>query len=62
MDLGLVPTILVKVCVKSEDVERATGTIVEAAKTGEMGDRKIFIYPVSGVIRIRTGETKEQAL
>jgi len=48
--------------VKSADLEKAAGAIVEAARTGEVGDGKIFIYPVSRVIRIRTGETNEQAL
>jgi nitrogen regulatory protein PII len=48
--------------VKSEDVSKASAAIIEAARTGEVGDGKIFIYPVSGVIRIRTGETNEQAL
>jgi len=62
MDVGFVPKVMLKVCVKSEDVERATTAIVEAAKTGEVGDGKIFVYPVAQVIRIRTGETNEQAL
>jgi nitrogen regulatory protein PII len=62
MDVGFVPKVLIKVCVKSEDLEKAAGAIVEAARTGEVGDGKIFIYPVTRVIRIRTGETNEQAL
>jgi nitrogen regulatory protein PII len=62
MDVGFVPKILLKVCVKSEEVDKATGAIVEAARSGEVGDGKIFVYPVEKVIRIRTGETNEQAL
>jgi nitrogen regulatory protein PII len=62
MDVGFVPKVLLKVCVKSEELEKAVGAIVEAARTGEVGDGKIFIYPVAQVIRIRTGETNEQAL
>src|ERR1700728_4451316 len=62
MDVGFVPKILLKVCVKSEEVDKATGAIVEAARSGEVGDGKIFVYPVAKVIRIRTGETNEQAL
>jgi nitrogen regulatory protein PII len=62
MDVGFVPKILLKVCVKSEEVEKATTAIVEAARTGEVGDGKIFVYPVEQVIRIRTGEVNEQAL
>jgi nitrogen regulatory protein PII len=62
MDVGFVPKILLKVCVKSEEVDKATGAIVDAARSGEVGDGKIFVYPVEKVIRIRTGETNEQAL
>ena len=62
MDVGFVPKVLIKVCVKSEEAEKATAAIVEAARTGEVGDGKIFIYPVARVVRIRTGETNEQAL
>jgi nitrogen regulatory protein PII len=62
MDVGFVPKVLLKVCVKSEDLRKATDAIVEAARTGEVGDGKIFVYAVNEVIRIRTGETNEQAL
>ncbi|MGD0464011.1 MAG: P-II family nitrogen regulator [Tepidisphaeraceae bacterium] len=62
VDVGFVPKVLFKVCVKLEDAEKATAAIVEAARTGEVGDGKIFVYPVARVIRIRTGETNEQAL
>ena len=62
MDVGFVPKVLLKVCVKSAELEKAANAIVEAARTGEVGDGKIFIYPVARVIRIRTGETDEQAL
>jgi nitrogen regulatory protein P-II 1 len=36
--------------------------IVEAARTGEVGDGKIFVYPISEVVRIRTGEKNEAAV
>jgi nitrogen regulatory protein P-II 2 len=62
MDVGFVPKVLLKVCVKVEDVSKAAQAIVDAARSGEVGDGKIFIYPVEQVIRIRTGETNEQAL
>src|SRR3984957_7865785 len=55
MDVGFVPKVLLKICVKSEDLRKATDVIVEAARTGEVGDGKIFVYPVAEVIRIRTG-------
>ena len=62
MDVGFVPKILLKVCVKSEDSQKAVAAIVEAARTGEVGDGKVFIHPIDHVVRIRTGETDEQAL
>jgi nitrogen regulatory protein PII len=62
LDVGFIPKVLLKICVKSEDCEKALKTIVENARTGEVGDGKIFVYPVAKVIRIRTGETDETAL
>jgi nitrogen regulatory protein PII len=62
MDVGFVPKVLLKICVKSEDAQQAVTAIVESARTGEVGDGKIFVYPVAQVVRIRTGETNEQAL
>ena len=62
MDVGFVPKVLLKVCVKTEESPKAVEAIVEAARTGEVGDGKIFVYPVAEVVRIRTGERNEQAL
>src|ERR1700724_2149337 len=45
MDVGFVPKVLLKIAVKSEEAEKAVQTIVEAARTGEVGDGKIFVYP-----------------
>jgi nitrogen regulatory protein PII len=57
-----VPKVLLKVCVKSSESERAVQAIIESAKTGEVGDGKIFVYPIAKAVRIRTGETDESAL
>jgi nitrogen regulatory protein PII len=62
MDVGFIPKVLLKICVPSEETDKAIKAIVEAARTGEVGDGKIFVYPVARVVRIRTGETNEQAL
>ena len=62
MDVGFVPKVLLKICVKNTDAEPAVKAITEAARTGEVGDGKIFVYPIASVVRIRTGETNEQAL
>lgn len=62
MDVGFVPKVMLQICVKPADKDVAVNAIVESARTGEVGDGKIFVYPVSEVIRIRTGERDEQAL
>lgn len=62
MDVGFVPKVLLKVCVKSGEADAAVKAIVEAARTGEVGDGKIFVYPIAKVIRIRTGDEDEKAL
>jgi nitrogen regulatory protein PII len=62
MDVGFVPKVLLKVCVKTEESQKAVDAIVDAARSGEVGDGKIFVYPISQVVRIRTGEKDEQAL
>src|SRR5580698_11622444 len=49
MDVGFVPKVLLKICVKSEEADKAAEAIVEAARSGEVGDGKIFIYPVARV-------------
>ena len=62
MDVGFVPKILLKICVKSDDTRKAVDSIVQAAHSGEVGDGKIFVYPIAEVVRIRTGEKDELAL
>ncbi len=52
----------VEVVVEDEKVSSVIDAIAEAAKTGEIGDGKIFISPVDSVVRIRTGDTDEEAL
>ena len=62
MDVGFVPKIQLRICCKSEDTQRVVDTIVESARTGEVGDGKIFVFPVAEVVRIRTGDRNEKAL
>lgn len=62
MDVGFVPKVMLQICVAPGEKQSAVNAIVEAARTGEVGDGKIFIYPVEEVIRIRTGEKNEQAV
>ncbi len=60
--VDFLPMVKVEVVVKDDEVERCIDAIVKAAKTGKIGDGKIFVTSVEQVIRIRTGETDEAAV
>ena len=60
--VDFVSKIKMEVVMDSELVSEAVGVIQEKARTGEIGDGKIFIVPVEEVIRIRTGETGKDAI
>ena len=60
--VDFLPKVKVEVVVKDGDVERCIEAIVKAAKTGKIGDGKIFVTAVEQVVRIRTGETDEEAV
>ncbi len=58
----LVPKIKIEVIVPDQAVSRVVETIAKAAKTGKIGDGKIFVLPVEEAVRIRTGERGDGAL
>jgi nitrogen regulatory protein P-II 2 len=60
--ISFLPKIKIELAVKDELVEQAVETIMTTAKTGQIGDGKIFVYDLSNVVRIRTGETDADAL
>ena len=60
--IDFLPKLKIEVVVLDEDVSKTLNSIIRNAKTGEMGDGKIFILPVEGAIRIRTGEDGERAI
>ncbi|MBF0097530.1 MAG: P-II family nitrogen regulator [Magnetococcales bacterium] len=60
--VDFLPKLKVEVVLSDDLVERAIKAIEQAARTGRIGDGKIFITPVEGVIRIRTGERDANAL
>lgn len=62
MDVGFVPKVMLQVVVTDEDADKAVEAIVSNARTGEVGDGKLFILPVTKAIRIRTGEQDNEAL
>jgi nitrogen regulatory protein P-II 1 len=59
---GLLPKLLVTVVVGDKQVNKVTQIIARTARTGEIGDGKIFVSPVLTALRIRTGEKGEKAL
>lgn len=61
-EVKFLPKIKIEVVVPDEKAEEAVKTIAASAKTGEIGDGKIFIYNLQDIIRIRTGETGDEAV
>ncbi len=61
-EVSFVPKVRVEVVVDDTLVERVCEAVRTAAVTGKIGDGKLFILPVEGAIRLRTGETGAQAL
>ena len=60
--VDFLPKVKVEAVVPGDRAEAAIEAITKAARTGKIGDGKIFITPVEQVIRIRTGETNESAV
>jgi nitrogen regulatory protein PII len=60
--LDLISKMKLEVAVSDSQCEDAVKTIRESARTGEIGDGKIFIYPLLDSVRIRTGESGEESL
>ena len=60
--VDFVPKTRIEVAVKDALVDQVVEAIINAAKTGKVGDGKIFVTPIERVIRIRTSETDEAAL
>ncbi len=60
--VAFIPKIKIEVVVEDEDVENVVNSILQHAKTGEIGDGKIFIYNIEDVIRVRTGERGKNVL
>jgi nitrogen regulatory protein P-II 1 len=60
--IDMLTKIQVNIVLSDHNVEKTIDTICQAARTGETGDGLIFVYPVTDVIRIRTGERGQEAL
>jgi nitrogen regulatory protein P-II 1 len=60
--VDFLPKVKIEIIVSDDLLELAIDSIIKAARTGKIGDGKIFVMPVEQVVRIRTGETGEVAL
>jgi len=61
-NISLLPRIKVESVVPTDLVDRAVEAIVEAARTGNVGDGRVFVYPIEQSVRIRTGESGEESV
>jgi nitrogen regulatory protein P-II 2 len=60
--VSFLPKLKIEVAVPAELAEKVVEAIVAAARTGQIGDGKIFVYAIESAVRIRTGERDEEAL
>jgi nitrogen regulatory protein P-II 1 len=60
--VDFLPKVRIEVILADDMVERAIEAVIRAARTGKIGDGKIFVTPVEQVVRIRTGESGEAAV
>ena len=60
--MDFLPKTQLEIVVDDSQVEEAVKAIISAAKTGKIGDGKVFVLPVDTAIRIRTGETGSEAI
>ncbi len=60
--VDFLPKVKIEVAVATELLERSIEAIEGSARTGKIGDGKIFVYDLEQVVRIRTGETGQEAL
>ncbi|CAM1639687.1 Nitrogen regulatory protein PII [Bartonella choladocola] len=60
--ISFLPKIKIEVAVPADQLDRVLEVITEAARTGQIGDGKIFVWSLDRTLRIRTGETDENAL
>ncbi len=60
--VDFLPKIKIEVVLSEDKVEDALGAILKAARTGKIGDGKVFVLPVEEAVRIRTGETADAAV
>ena len=60
--VDFLPKIKIELVVEADQVERVVETIINSARTGKIGDGKIFVLPVEQIVRVRTGEKDREAI
>ncbi len=60
--VAFLPKVKIEIVAKDEDIEAITTTVIKAARTGDIGDGKIFISEMVNAVRIRTGEEGDSAI
>ena len=60
--IDLLPKVKIELVVSDTVVDEVIKVIIEAGRTGEIGDGKVFVYPLENAVRIRTGESGEAAI
>ena len=60
--IDFLPKIKMEIIVNTDQVDQVIDTIIEAARTGKIGDGKIFVLPVEKIVRVRTGEIDHEAI
>jgi nitrogen regulatory protein P-II 2 len=60
--VNFLPKLRIEVAVASNQVDQVVAAVIAAAKTGQIGDGKIFVMPIEQALRIRTGETNDDAI
>ena len=60
--VDFLPKVRIEILVDDEDVERVAEKLMDTARTGKIGDGKVWVLPIDDVYRIRTGESGEDAL
>jgi len=61
-DTSTIERIKLSIIVRDKNIEKTVNAILESARTGEIGDGKVFIIPIEGSYRIRTGESGDESL
>ncbi len=61
-EISFVPKIKIEIVVPDEQAQKVISVVIKTAKTGDVGDGKIFVQPIEEVIRVRTEESGESAL